>query len=394
MNKAGKVITKILTGIMGVAILGCAGILLYSKVASPDAKYEVLEKFANRNVSENTAGVGKADSDEASAKGNIVSDEADTEGQSVTSAADVTDMVNAENTTGSQTESSAQAATSVSFNVDDAKLIASAYTGIDDLCMQYDRDCSLEGSQYYVFTYKDCYGNLYEPLIFVDKNNGKTYYADSVGNLTDAVESLSAGASADFYGNPSSSSGAQDLVTLSDNSHATRGIYCGMNVNTVVSALLAANGITPDSEQYKNYKYAPIESGDYEEGNDMFSAGNQNLFGLNATVRFNFDQELGHETYAVQPALEEIRAYFPFDENNYDADFYIEKQFRQILGEPSGTKQNDIMINHYWFFEKDVVTLTYLYQPEISAYAVKSFRIESLSHVNKRAQNAARQGAA
>lgn len=389
MNKAGKVITKILTGIMGVAILGCAGILLYSKVASPDAKYEVLEKFANRNVSENTvaAPVESSGEEVSGAVVNNTSEETDTQMQSeVTVAQDVSGSTGA--------NGNAEAESGTSFNVNDAKLIASAYTGIDDLCMQYDKDISLEGSQYYAFTYKDSYGNLYEPLILVNKNNGKTYYCDSVGNLRDAGDSFAIGVSGDFYGNPSAASGAQDLVTLSDNSHATRGIYCGMNVNTVVSALLAANGITPDSEQYKNYEYAPIESGDYEEGNDMFSAGNQNLFGLNATVRFNFDQELGHETYALQPALEEIRVYFPFNENNYDADFSIEKQFRQILGEPSGTKQNDIMINHYWFFEKDVVTLTYLYQPEISAYAVKSFRIESLSHVNKRAQNAARQGTA
>ena len=389
MNKAGKVITKFLTGIMGVAILGCAGILLYSKVASLDAKYEVLEKFANRNVSENTV-TATVESSTEEDSGAVVNNTVGETGAQIQS--ETTVVQGMSESTG--TNGGAGGESGVSFNANDAKLIASAYTGIDDLCMQYDKDLSLEGSQYYAFTYKDSYGNLYEPLILVNKNNGKTYYCDAVGNLRDAGDSFTAGASGDFYGNPSAASGAQDLVTLSDNSHATRGIYCGMNVNTVVSALLASNGITPDSEQYKNYKYAPIESGDHEEGNDMFSAGNQNLFGLNATVCFNFDQELGYETYAVQPVLEEIRVYFPFDENNYDADFSIEKQFRQILGEPSGTKQNDIMINHYWFFEKDVVTLTYLYQPEISAYAVKSFRIESLAHVNKRAQNAARQGIA
>lgn len=401
MNKAGKAITKILTGVMGIAIAGCAGILIYSRVASPDAKYEILENFASRNVSENTiTTASNVSGTTTDIPVNGTAGSADTNISSTPDASGSTDLSGTGTSGGSNisaspdvsgtpaTQTSTGSAISIT-NAKDAKKTAALVTGINASRISFYDDFLFAGTDYYAFEYTNFAGLKMNPLIIVSKADGKTFYYENSYGVKD-VWTLGYG---EIYsgptGNDSFVSGDPDFSTDTDGFFTTRGIRCGMTFDQTINQLLHANGIAVDEDRLKKCSPAYLQSGDLNEATDMIGIGSQTLFGFPCEVRINFDKAVDEESRkqtSYIPYAEEIITTFICTPDSYDASRYVSKQMNQLLGKPAETFQNDAVLAFYWYGAKDTATLLYVYSGEIDDYALRSFSIESSSHAQKTAK--------
>lgn len=396
MNKAGRAITKILTGIMGVTIVGCAGIIVYSQIASPDTKYEILENFANRNVSENTVSTSAdVSGSPAPSQGTdtLVTTNTSTNTGTLADTSDTGSSVTAiqpewtDNASDVSNSYAAPVSESVRIaNARDARKTASLVTGIDASRITFYSDLTIDGASYYAFDYTNSAGQKMNPAIVVAKSDGKTYYYDFSGGLKN-VWTLGNG---EIYtgpvGNDSFISDDPDFSVNTDGSFSTRGIYCGLSFDQTIDQLLRANGIPVDEDRLQKCAPAYMQSGDLNEAIDMIGVGSQTLFGFPCEIKINFNKMVDTESrklHTTPPTIEEISIGFISTPGSYDASRYVSKQMNRILGKPSETFQNDTVLSFQWNGIGNTAVLTYVYSPEIDDYALRSLRIESNSHITK-----------
>ena len=377
MKKISKLITKVLNVFIVLAIIGCGGILIYSQLAPKDAEYEFLEDIFAKDEEAAAQTSSEKTTEEAADEALSANDSTDTphflenpETEFKTSADETT------TTTASSTNSEQSTSPSTTTIVPDsynAKTLASLATGIPSLLLTKHDDLTIQGKQYFAFTYQDSYGSEMNQMIVIDKTDGTTYYYDTLGNLRVAWQIGIVEDGNTLAANTALAENTADLSVSDTGVCFIKGISKGSTYDTVLRQICLNNGILETPPGYLDSTYTTTQSCEEGEGEDILGIASQTLFGYSCTMCYNFDKDIsGYIIHDTAPKLEGINCYFKTNQAAYDSARAVRDKISTILGEPMGITQSEMFISYAWYTASNTVVLNYVYSNDVNDYVLRS----------------------